>query len=35
MHIKWVNMLISGAGGKKLTLAMEFLKEIEDYEKQD
>ncbi|MCA0444742.1 MAG: keratin [Bacteroidetes bacterium] len=35
MHIKWVNMLISGAGGKKLTLAMEFLKEIEDYEKSN
>lgn len=35
IHIKWVNMLISGSGGKKLSMAMEFLKEIEDYEKSN
>jgi len=31
IHIKWVKAFIDGFGGKKLTRAMEFLNDIEEY----
>jgi len=31
MNIRWVKYLIESSGGKTVTLAMEFLNEIEDY----
>jgi hypothetical protein len=34
IHIKWVKAFNESYGGKKLTKAMEFLKDIEEYKRE-